>query len=259
METSSDEVTDRARPAVEPPEVDDPAVEPAVRWRPNSYLGILTPATRAAFLGLGLRRVFAPGQVFIAEGDADTDLFVLLEGIVKVTAKGAGGDELFVDVQAQGDTVGELAAINPTAEALPRTATVMAAGDVTAIRIGKPDLDAFFIAHPDAAVAMAFMLGGRQRQKLRERLDMSGFDATARLARTLAALEERLGIPTPRGMLLDIPLTQTELATLAVVAEPTVQKALRDLRKDGAIQTGYRAITITDMAALRRVGRLPDE
>jgi CRP/FNR family transcriptional regulator, cyclic AMP receptor protein len=259
METSSDEVADRARPAVGIPGADGPAVESASGWRPNSYLGILVPATREAFLGLGLRRVFAPGQIFIAEGDEDTDLFVLLEGIVKVTAKGVEGEDLFVDVQAQGDTVGELAAINPTTEKLPRTATVLAAGDVTAIRISKPDLDAFFAAHYDGAVAMAYMLGGRQRQKLRERLDMSGLDAAARLARTLVALEERLGIPTPRGTLIDIPLTQTELATLAVVAEPTVQKALRDLRRDGAIQTGYRAITITDRAALRRAGRLEDE
>jgi CRP-like cAMP-binding protein len=217
---------------------------------------MLAPATRDALLGLGLRRVFAPGQVFIAEGDQDTDMFVLLEGIAKVTAKGAK-DEEFIDVQAKGDTIGELAAINPGPDPLPRSATVMAVGDVEAIRIIKPDLDAFFMAHPDAAVVMAFMLGGRQRQKLRERLDFSGFGATARLARTLAALEEKLGIPAADGKLV-IPLSQTELAALAVLAAPTAQKALRDLRDAGAIATGYRTITITDMAALRKAGQLPD-
>jgi CRP/FNR family cyclic AMP-dependent transcriptional regulator len=245
-------------PAARVPGADSPADDSASGWRPNSYLGMLAPATREALLGLGLRRLFAPGQVFIAEGDKDTDMFVLLEGIAKVTAKGANSEE-FIDVQAKGDTVGELAAINPGLEPLPRSATVLAAGDVAAIRIMKPELDAFFMAHPDAAVAMAFMLGGRQVQKLRERLNISGFDATARLARTLAALEEKLGTPTADGTLLDIPLSQTELATLAVLAGPTVQKALRDLREVGAILTGYRTITITDMAALRRAGRLGDE
>jgi CRP-like cAMP-binding protein len=219
---------------------------------------MLAPATREALLGLGLRRVFAPGQVFIPEGDNDTDMFVLLEGIVKVTAKGANGEE-FIDVQASGDTVGELSALNPRPVPLLRSATVMAAGDVTAIQIEKPDLDAFFVAHSDAAVAMAFMLGGRQMQKLRERLDISRFDPTARLARTLAALEEKLGTPTADGTLLNIPISQTELATLVVVAGPTVQKALRDLRIAGAILTGYRAITITDLTALRRAGHLDNE
>lgn len=258
MDKSIDETADSAGPAAEATGADSPALGSAPSWRPNSYLGMLAPPTREALLGLGIRRVFAPGQVFITEGDMDTDLFVLLEGIVKVTAKGANGEE-FIDVQAEGDTVGELAAINPGAESLPRSATVMAAGDVTALRITKPDLDAFFMAHPDAAVVMAFMLGSRQRQKLRERLDISGFDPTTRLARTLAALAEKLGTPVAGSALLGIPLSQPELATLVVVAGPTVQKALRDLRATGAIRTGYRSIAITDMVALRRAGLLEED
>lgn len=258
MDTSSDETADGVLPAARMPVADSPVDDSASDWRSNSYLGMLSPTTREPFLSLGLRRVFAPGQVFIKEGDQDTDLFVLLEGIVKVTAKGAKGDE-FIDVQAKGDTVGELAAINPSPELLPRSATVMAAGDVTATRISKPDLDAFFIAHPDAAIAMAFMLGGRQMQKLRERLNISGFGSTARLARTLAALKEKLGVSTAAGILLDIPLSQTEMANLAVVARPTVEKSLLSLRDAGAIVTGYRSVTITDMAALRTAGRLDDE
>ena len=252
MDTSSGEA---ASPAPRMPGIGSTAGDHASSWRPDSYLGMLAPATRAALLSLGIRRVFGPGQIFIREGDWHADMFVLLEGIVKVTAEVASGEE-FINFRAKGDTVGELAAISP--KPVQRSATVRAAGDVAAIEITKPDLDAFFIDHPDAAVAMASMLGGRQLEKMRQLLDISGFDATTRIARTLLAVEKKLGVPTADGTLLDI--TQTELANLAVVAGPTVQKALGDLRKkQGAILTGYRTITITDMATLRRAGQLPDE
>jgi len=49
------------------------------------------------------------------------------------------------------------------------------------------------------------------------------------------------------------PVTQSELASLASVAEPTAQKALRQLRKDGVISTGYRSLTIEDFSALNRI------
>lgn len=254
------EKADGASPAVQVPgSADDGELtrgaSPA--WRPDSYLGMLAPRTREALLGLGVRRVFRPGQVFIAEGDADTDMFVLVDGIVKVTALSPDAD-VFVDVHARGDTVGELSALNPGPTPLVRSATVMAAGSVEAIQIAKRDTDAFFAAHADAAVAMAFMLGGRQRQKLRERLNMTGFDVKTRVARTLAALAEKLGVQTPAGVELGMPLSQIELANLAAVAEPTAQKALRDLRKVGAIETNYLRITITDMDALLDAGDLHD-
>lgn len=233
------------------------APEPAPPWRPDSYLGMLAPPTRDALLSLGVKRVFRPGQVFITEGDVDTDMFVLVDGIVKVTALGSDEEELFVDVQARGDTVGELSALNPFPTPLTRSATVMAAGGVEAIQISKRDLDSFFSAYPDATKVMAFMLGGRQRQKLRERLNMTGFDVRTRLARTLVALAETLGVQKASGLELSIPLSQIELANLVAVAEPTVQKALRDLRVAGAIQTRYLGITITDMDALLQAGHLP--
>jgi CRP-like cAMP-binding protein len=184
-------------------------------------------------------------------------MFVLVDGIVKVTALGSDEEELFVDVQARGDTVGELSALNPFPTPLTRSATVMAAGGVEAIQISKRDLDSFFSAYPDATKVMAFMLGGRQRQKLRERLNMTGFDVRTRLARTLVALAETLGVQKASGLELSIPLSQIELANLVAVAEPTVQKALRDLRVAGAIQTRYLGITITDMDALLQAGHLP--
>jgi DeoR/GlpR family transcriptional regulator of sugar metabolism len=55
------------------------------------------------------------------------------------------------------------------------------------------------------------------------------------------------------GFLVDIKLTQPELATLCGAADITVHKALRELREAGLIETGYRGFEIKDEAALRRI------
>ena len=48
-----------------------------------------------------------------------------------------------------------------------------------------------------------------------------------------------------------MPLTQPELAALVGAAEPTVHKALAKLRRRGLIVTGYRQMTVLDLAELR--------
>ena len=58
---------------------------------------------------------------------------------------------------------------------------------------------------------------------------------------------------TRDGAYISWPLTQPELATLIGAAEPTVHKALRDLRETGVIATGYRRFRINNLEKLRAV------
>jgi CRP-like cAMP-binding protein len=45
---------------------------------------------------------------------------------------------------------------------------------------------------------------------------------------------------------IDVPLTQPELAALVGAAEPTVHRALANLRKERIVVTGYRRIVVCD-------------
>ena len=55
-------------------------------------------------------------------------------------------------------------------------------------------------------------------------------------------------------MVIALPLSQEELASLASASRATATRALADWRGRGLIQTGTRRITITDPEALRRLG-----
>ena len=58
--------------------------------------------------------------------------------------------------------------------------------------------------------------------------------------------------------MIRLPITQGELGDLAGVAVSTAERVLKDLRKQGAVTTRYREITIKDMAYLKSI-RFPRE
>jgi|HubBroStandDraft_2_1064218.scaffolds.fasta_scaffold19146_2 hypothetical protein len=100
-----------------------------------------------------------------------------------------------------------------------------------------------------AAMWQAFSL----RFANERRVEFAGYDAQTRVARVLRELAAAYGERSGNRVTLNWPLTQTELASLSSVAEPTVQKALRRLRESGVIATGYRSLTIQDLSELNEL------
>lgn len=231
--------------------LDDRLERAAAPWPPNSYLGLLPERTRDALLALGTRRVFSPGQVFITQGDEASELFVITEGVVRVESVEPDGEPRLIDIQARGDTVGEMAAIEGTA----RSASVSAAQRVEAIEISADDFERLAKEDGVAALSMLRMFSMRQRFRMRQTLDFNKYDAVTRLARTLVALAEKCGTPSDGGVVLDI-ITQADLAPLVGASEPAIHKALRTLREAGGIETGRRRVVIRDLGVLRRLGDL---
>jgi CRP-like cAMP-binding protein len=199
-------------------------------------------------LGLGAERQYpGAGRVLIHEGGRSTVVYLLLSGSVKVTGATDTGDALLA-IRVGGDLVGELVAL----DGRPRLATVTTAGPVTARVIGQSEFVAVLSRDPTLALAVARGVSDKLRSATSRRIDFTGCDATTRFARVLLELATRYGRPTSAGQTIRCPLTQTELATLAGSAEPTVQRMLRQFKADGMVATGYRETTVLDITALRK-------
>ncbi|MGP3925242.1 Crp/Fnr family transcriptional regulator [Streptomyces sp. 8N616] len=224
-----------------------------------AFLDTLSPEARAAFARLGTRRRYAVGDVLIHEGDHAEELVVLHKGLVKVTVRLDRDRVLLRDIRIAGDVVGEVAAMGVG----PRSATVTSCGDVSATVVPRNELEPFFLAHPDASLALSRMLCGRLRRADRLRLELGEYPVPVRLARVLVELAESYGRAkwTLRGpdwnrMHIDVNLSQSEFAALTASTTHTVHKALAQLRKDEIITTGLRQTSIRDMARLREAALL---
>jgi CRP/FNR family transcriptional regulator, cyclic AMP receptor protein len=221
----------------------------AWQWPPSSLLGSLTMTSRDRLLEPGMTRQYVAGKVLMREGDDTKFVVVLLDGVVKTTGLTSEGKEALLAIRVGGDLVGEFAALDEG----PRSSTVTTCGTVVGRVIRQPDFLAALRRDSVLAEAVNRSIVAKVRSANARRVDFTGYDAPTRLARVLRELAVRYGERSGNRVVIAWPLTQPELASLAAVAEPTAQKALRRLREGDVIVTGYRSLTIVDFAELSRI------
>jgi CRP-like cAMP-binding protein len=212
----------------------------------GTLLSRLDDTTRREFLRLGVPRTAAASQVILHEGTQESHVVLLSDGLTKVTVAMTDGRHALLDVRVSGDIVGEISALNGT----PRSATVIACRASTIRIIHRNDFRCFLRGHPDAAMEIAGIVANRLRMANRRRVDFASYPVKVRLARVLWEIATAYGHRERDGIVVDIQLTQSELATMCGAAEITLQKALRDLRAAGIVETGYRQVMVRDAPAL---------
>jgi CRP-like cAMP-binding protein len=185
----------------------------------------------------------------MTQGDMSTFVVALLDGVVKVTAVSSAGQEALITVRVGGDLLGELSAIDNGG----RSCTATACGLVLGCVVMQADFLAVVGRDRLLAEAVNRSVVARVRAGTERRMEFAAFDAPTRFARVLRELANAYGERSGNRVTIGWPVTQSELASLASVAEPTAQKALRELRKAGIISTGYRSLTVEDYSALNRI------
>lgn len=219
------------------------------RWPPTTLLGGIAGESRERLLAAGSIREYPTHRALMRQGDQTAFVVVLLDGVVKATGISSTGKESLIGIIVGGDLVGEFAAL----DGKPRSATVTACGLVSGCVIRQPDFLAAMNADRDLAQVVHQGVVAKARAGTDRRIEFTGFDAPTRFARIIRELALAHGERDGNRAVIDWPLTQNELASLASVAEPTAQKALSQLRKAGVISTGYRKLTVEDLRELDRI------
>ncbi len=228
---------------------DAPRSVRVVSWPQRTFLGALSDSTRDAFLSLGSLRQHAAGSTLLMEGDRSTDVIALIDGWVKVVGSTWDGGQALLALRIGGDLVGEQAAL----EDEPRSTSTISAGPVVLRCIRRDEFLAFLSARSDAALEVSRALSAKLSWATRRRIDFSGLSVLVRLARVLNELAQLDGRLAGSAIELRYSLTQPEFAAMVGASEPSVHKALRKLRSDGVVDTGYRRIQIRDPRLLESI------
>jgi CRP/FNR family transcriptional regulator, cyclic AMP receptor protein len=216
-------------------------------WPPNTLLGRLDESARRGLMSLGIQRSTGSSHAILREGVLESHVIVLDNALTKVTVAMADGRQALLAIRVSGDIVGEISALNGT----PRSATVTTCRKSTIRIIQRNEFRTFLRSHPDAAMEIAGIVADRLRWANRRRVDFASYPVKVRLARVLWDIASAYGHREREGIVVDIQLTQAELATLCGAAEVSLQKALKDLRDADIIRTGYRQVIVRDASALR--------
>jgi CRP/FNR family transcriptional regulator len=104
---------------------------------------------------------FSAGTVLTSQGDTGVGLYILTSGRVRITqTQSAGGVEEVLGTAGAGDVLGEMALLDD----LPRSATLTAIDDVTALLLPVWNFRSTLRSHPNIALKLLTVLSRRVRE-----------------------------------------------------------------------------------------------
>ncbi|MEX1158812.1 MAG: Crp/Fnr family transcriptional regulator [Thermomicrobiales bacterium] len=177
-------------------------------------------------------RIFTEGH---DEGEAA--LHFVVEGVVKVYKLSTDGREQVLRLFYPGDTFADVAAFDGG----PYPASADAFENATVLRISRRMLQSLMQQYPEIAVGASQIMAARLRHMTSLVEDLSLRRVMSRVARLL--MENRAGAG----------LTQTQMATMVGTAREMVNRSLRSLEDQGAIQLTSGGIAVLDTGKLAEI------
>lgn len=197
-----------------------------------------------------VERRFRRGEAVFREGDDGDSLHVLVAGLVKVTVTSPDGDDLVLAMLRPPDTFGELAVLDRGV----RSASAWAAEDTTALALSRAALDECMRETPALATGLLRSLSAVVRRLTDQTSDLVFLDLHGRIAKLLLGMADSGG-SEPSDRVLDLQLTQSELASMVGGSRQSVNQILHSFEHLGYLRMEGRRIVIRrpDLLA-RRAG-----
>ncbi|MBD5636053.1 MAG: Crp/Fnr family transcriptional regulator [Candidatus Eremiobacteraeota bacterium] len=176
------------------------------------------------------------------QGDPSRQVFLITRGRVRIVRLTADAKEVTVAILGPGDVFGEESLF----DAATRTTMAVCMSETLLCTAKADDLFSLLADNPKLALNVAEMLSNRLGDASETIEDL----AFARIADRLMHLFQRLAVdygrPTPEGTLLDIRLTQLDLASLVGSTRETVSLEISTLAKAGRLSYDGRYITLPE-------------
>jgi CRP/FNR family transcriptional regulator, cyclic AMP receptor protein len=182
------------------------------------------------------------------EGASGNQLYVVLDGKIKLTRAAADGRENLLSVLGPGEMFGELSLFDPR----PRTASAVAVTDSRLGALAHDDLRSWLTGRPDVALHLLQALAQRLRRANDVMADLVFTDVPGRVAKALLDLADRFGEVRDDGLQVNHDLTQEELAQLVGASRETVNKALADFAARGWLQLSAKSVLLIEPERLRK-------
>jgi CRP/FNR family transcriptional regulator, cyclic AMP receptor protein len=205
------------------------------------FLRDASPAVIDALAAAAVCLRYAEGATIFLEGEPTAGLFVVEEGMVKISRVSLEGREYIMHLVEPGNTFNDVS----TLDGGPNPAHATAHTDVVLWRIDRADLRRLARAYPDLAWALIEDLAARARVAVGLVHDLAMRSVRGRLARLL--LEEAESRDTDIVQRL---LTQEEMAARLGTVREMVGRTLRSMANDGLIQFDRHRIVILDAQRL---------
>jgi CRP-like cAMP-binding protein len=217
----------------------DPADRQHYAWLARSfgrtdYL-LMSPADLAAIAEIGEDVSKYPGTHLFRQGAPSEAAYVIRSGTVELY-RGNRDEARVVARVGEGTVLGDIAMFKGD----PYHSSARAVDSVGALRLERTRLLPLLVERP--VIALRWLV--------------AGLDQLERTQRRVLGLMHRTVLQQVTGLLLDeadgrgeVHLSQSAIATLLGASRQSVNEALAELRRAGAVETGYRVVKVLDREA----------
>jgi Cyclic nucleotide-binding domain len=120
----------------------------------------LSPSDLESVAEIATENVFPDGEVIARQGDAGDEVFIVVDGQIRILVGRGDAEPIEVARRVAGEYVGEMAAISRE----PRMGTLVCRGEVRALAIDRARLERILRERPEASLAMMRVLCSRLRE-----------------------------------------------------------------------------------------------
>ena len=191
----------------------------------------------------------ARGEMVFAPTPRPHSVYLLESGLVRIYRLSEGGGETSFGYVAPGEVFGELSAFGD----YPRESFAQAVRGSVVWKIPHENFRKVLAARSALALQVTRQIGGRLKRIETRVEDLVFRNVRTRVARMLGELAEDFGQNENGHRVIDIPITQSELATLVGATRQTVNQTLRELSDEGLIGRDNRRIVLLRPELLHRL------
>ncbi|KLU61114.1 global nitrogen regulator [Peptococcaceae bacterium CEB3] len=195
------------------------------------------------------KKTIEKGSYLFAQGEPADTLYLVKVGKLKLVQLTEGGREIIVDILGQGEVLGETVLFQRedhlySAQAIETTKVCS---------FSMAQFETMIKNNPALAVKVISHLGQKLYDFVRLAGEITGTSARERLLRLLYRLADEHGRQVEQGILIELNLTQQELADMIGVSRVKVAQVIGELKESGVIQrNGKSYFLASDPCPLKR-------
>lgn len=222
-----------------------PASVPALLKSVPIFSGLNEP--ELAFLTARVvQRKFGAGELIFGEGEPCSGLYVVESGSVRIFKSSAGGREQVLSIDGPGSSIAEL----PVFDGGNYPASAQSITASTLLFFSKQDFQLLCIQHPEVALKVLRVVGGRLRRLVGIIEELSFTTVRHRLAALLVRLAKSEGARSGIAAEFTLPVNNNELAAQIGTVRELVSRNLSRLQAEGLIEIDGRSVRVPDVKKL---------
>ncbi|MBS4212168.1 MULTISPECIES: Crp/Fnr family transcriptional regulator [Neobacillus] len=188
------------------------------------------------------------GRFLFQEGMLADDLYVIISGKIQISKITADGRELSLRICGENDICGELTLFTDSPKYL-LSAKVLEEGEIAAIK--KEVLESEIFQNSKLAFEFMKWMSDHFRKTQTKFRDLVLNGKRGALFSTLIRMTNSYGVPKSDGILIDLPLTNQELANFCGTSRESTNRILSELKRDNIISIKRGKITVLDLQYLK--------